>query len=100
MGALAEAHREPPYAATDPVKDVAAQSVLKAVGAFKEPEIVAVVAALGEAEQKALMKYLYRFWKTGLPPKVNAQLFVWHGALVEACGESIITGAIFDWRWP
>merc|ERR1712070_719120 len=55
--ALAEALRNPPYGATTAAtKDQAAQTVLKAVSAFKEAEIRPAVKALGEDEQFALMK--------------------------------------------
>eukprot|EP00747_Dinoflagellata_sp_TGD_P168076 gnl/TRDRNA2_/TRDRNA2_193664_c0_seq1.p1 gnl/TRDRNA2_/TRDRNA2_193664_c0~~gnl/TRDRNA2_/TRDRNA2_193664_c0_seq1.p1 ORF type:complete len:142 (+),score=29.06 gnl/TRDRNA2_/TRDRNA2_193664_c0_seq1:70-495(+) len=99
--ALAEALRDPPYAATTAeTKDRAAQLVLKALGAFKEAGIRSAVAALGEEEQFALMKYLYRFWGAGLAARTNAQLFIWHAALVEQSGEATIVRAIYDWRWP
>mmetsp|Transcript_108012 Transcript_108012/g.322988 ORF Transcript_108012/g.322988 Transcript_108012/m.322988 type:complete len:141 (+) Transcript_108012:96-518(+) len=106
--ALAEALREPPYAATtgevresfQQLQDQAAQVVLKALAAFKEAEIRGAVSGLGEEEQSALMKYLYRFWGTNQPRLVNAQLFVWHAALVEHAGVGCISRAIYDWKWP
>uniref|UniRef100_A0A7S1QK88 Actin-related protein 2/3 complex subunit 5 n=1 Tax=Alexandrium catenella TaxID=2925 RepID=A0A7S1QK88_ALECA len=106
--ALAEALRDPPYAPTtaEPtegfrqVQDQAAQVVLKALATFKEADVRGAVEKLGEEEQSALMKYLYRFWGSAQPPRTNAQLFVWHAALVEYAGEGSICRAIFDWKWP
>mmetsp|Transcript_29691 Transcript_29691/g.84975 ORF Transcript_29691/g.84975 Transcript_29691/m.84975 type:complete len:144 (+) Transcript_29691:101-532(+) len=106
--ALAEALRDPPYAPTAgevresfrQVQDQAAQVVVKALAAFKEADVREAVAKLGEEEQTALMKYLYRLWGSGQPPRTNAQLFSWHAALVEHAGEGSICRAMYDWRWP
>mmetsp|Transcript_56643 Transcript_56643/g.106754 ORF Transcript_56643/g.106754 Transcript_56643/m.106754 type:complete len:136 (-) Transcript_56643:69-476(-) len=97
--ALAEALRSPPYEANNiEIKNHAAESVLKAIGAMKESDIRGAVASLGEDERFTLMKYLYRFWGMGLPGRTNAQLFTWHAALVDHSGEATIANAMFDWR--
>ncbi|CAK9077975.1 unnamed protein product [Durusdinium trenchii] len=98
--ALAEALREPPYGAPDELKDQAAKTVLYAMSAFREAEIKEATAFLNEDAQNVLMKYLYKFWGQGLPARTNAQLFVWHAALVEKAGTGSIVRVLYDWNRP
>eukprot|EP00931_Biecheleriopsis_adriatica_P025950 TRINITY_DN15836_c0_g1_i1.p1 TRINITY_DN15836_c0_g1~~TRINITY_DN15836_c0_g1_i1.p1 ORF type:complete len:152 (-),score=34.72 TRINITY_DN15836_c0_g1_i1:111-518(-) len=95
--ALGEALRDPPYSASEDVKHEAAQTVVRALSAFREAEIKAAVASLGGEEQDALMKYLYKLWAANLPSRTNAQLFVWHAALMELqAGPGSIVRALYD----
>mmetsp|Transcript_38957 Transcript_38957/g.70923 ORF Transcript_38957/g.70923 Transcript_38957/m.70923 type:complete len:143 (-) Transcript_38957:110-538(-) len=101
--ALLEALRNPPYAesgASPQARDQAAELVLKAMGAFKEPEIPAAVASLAPDCHNVLMKYIYHFWERGYAASVNSRLFAWHAELVEQSGEGTIVRAIYDWQWP
>ncbi|CAJ1398128.1 unnamed protein product [Effrenium voratum] len=98
--ALAEALRDPPYSAPAETKDQAAKTLLLAMSAFREAEIKDATAFLGEEAQNLLMKYLYRFWGQSLPAKTNAQLFVWHAALVSQAGTGCIVRVLYDWNWP
>lgn len=100
LQALAEALREPPHTGSDAVKDIAAQALLKALAGFKEADVKGAVASLGDEEQKAMMKYLYKFWGMALPQRTNSSLFAWHNALVEQGGECVIVRAMYDWKWP
>uniref|UniRef100_A0A7S1F642 Actin-related protein 2/3 complex subunit 5 n=1 Tax=Noctiluca scintillans TaxID=2966 RepID=A0A7S1F642_NOCSC len=99
--ALLEALQSPPYeSVVDQTKDDAANLVLKVLSYFKEADIKGAACSLEPDLQTTLMKYLYRFWGTGLPARQNAPLFIWHAALVEHAGEGVIVRAIFDVRRP
>merc|ERR1719237_1762152 len=98
--ALAEVLKDPPYGGPEESKEMAAQLVLKVLSAFKDSnaKIKKAVGLLGDEEHAALMKYLYKFWESGQPAKTNAQLFIWHAALVELAGQGCIVRAVYDMR--
>ncbi|CAL1166776.1 unnamed protein product [Cladocopium goreaui] len=98
--ALAEALRDPPYGAPEEVKLQGAKTVLYALSAFREAEIKEATEKLDEEKQNTLMKYLYKFWSQSLPSRTNAQLFVWHAALVEKAGTGSIVRVLYDCNRP
>eukprot|EP00434_Breviolum_minutum_P030333 symbB.v1.2.026832.t1/scaffold2715.1/size72513/4 len=98
--ALAEALRDPPYGAPEEVKNQVAKTVLYALSAFREAEIKEIAGSLDDDAQNTLMKYLYKFWSQSLPSRTNAQLFVWHAALVEKAGTGSIVRVLYDWNRP
>eukprot|EP00039_Didymoeca_costata_P024304 m.9978 g.9978 ORF g.9978 m.9978 type:complete len:153 (+) comp4173_c0_seq1:48-506(+) len=87
--------QNPPYGASDAVKDQNCETVMAVLTATKSDDITTGVGSLSPTELDVLMKYVYR--GMGHPEAPYSQsLLNWHAAIIKAGGQGTILRVMTD----